>query len=299
VTRLLAVFILLITALSPAYAGSVHIVLSVDSKSYRLAASNIQAELEQHEPSSPADVVLLEAFRSSRPAADDLIVTVGEAATHYVSQRYPDHSQIYSYINHSALPEAQVKSWASVMLDQPLQALLDSTVDIVQDRYRNRLVIAVSEENQSMRSQIAQLIVPDSVELDVLVIEADAEPAKIIDQALFNAGALIALRDSRIWSGETAKWMLYQSYKYNVPVIGYSKSFLKAGALLSVYASLENIARTTAQQIIDWHNNQGTLTQEGILYPRLSIDYNKNIARALNISLPESITAGEQSDVRD
>lgn len=298
-TRLLAVFVLLITALSPAYAGSVHIVLSADSKSYRQAASNIQAELEQHEPHSPADVVLLEAFQSSRPAADDLIVTVGEAATRYVSQRYPDHSQIYSYINHTALPEAHLKSWASVMLDQPLQALLDSTVDIVQGRYRNRLVIAVSEENQSMRSQIDALTLPESVELEVLVIEADSEPAKIIDQALFNAGALIALRDRRIWSGETAKWMLYQSYKYNVPVIGYSKSFLKAGALLSVYASLEDIARTTAQQVIDWHNNQGTLTQEGILYPRLSIDYNKNIARALNISLPESITAGEQSDVRD
>ncbi|WP_297810153.1 hypothetical protein [uncultured Methylophaga sp.] len=298
-TRLLAVFFLLLTVLSPVHAGSVHIVLSADSDSHLQAASDIKAELEQQDAPPPVTVRLLKPFQSFQPAADDLLVTVGEAATRYVSQSYSEHSQLYSYINHMALPEPQAKHWASVMLDQPLQTLLDSAVDIVEGRYHNKLVIAVSEENQSMRLQIDQLTIPDSVELEVLVIEAEAEPAKIIDQALFNAGALIALRDSRIWSGETAKWMLYQSYKYNVPVVGYSQSFLKAGALVSVYASLRDIAHTTAQQIIGWQNNQGRLTQEGILYPRLSIDYNKNIARALNIPLPESMTAGEQNNVRD
>lgn len=298
-TRLLAVIFLLLSVLSPVHAGSVHIVLSADSESHQQAARDIKAELQRQSAPPPAKVTLLESFQSSQPAADDLIVTVGEAATRYVSRSHPDHSQLYSYINHMALPEPRAKHWASVMLDQPLQTLLDSAVDIVEGRYRNKLVIAVSEENPAMRSQIDQLTIPESVELEVLVIEAEAEPAKIIDQALFNAGALIALRDPRIWSGETAKWMLYQSYKYNVPVVGYSKSFLKAGALVSVYASLKDIAELTAQQIIGWQNNQGRLTQEGILYPRLSIDYNKNIARALNISLPESMTAGEQSNVRD
>jgi ABC-type uncharacterized transport system substrate-binding protein len=182
-----------------------------------------------------------------------------------------------------------------VLLDQPLQRLVDTSLEILKQRPSNTLVIAVSAGNSTLREDIKHLTLPELIKLEVLVIDEDTEPAKIVDKALFNAGALIAVRDQHIWAGENAKWMLYQSYKYNVPVIGYSKSFLKAGALVSVYASLTETANTTAKHIINWHTQQGKQPGERIHYPRYVIEYNKNIARALKIMIPE----GGQANVRD
>lgn len=298
-TRLLAVFSLLLCLLSPAYAGSVHIVLSEDSQSYHRAGDNIQSYLQQQEQSEVGSVTLLTDFKTSQLQPDDLIVTVGKAAAHYFSKSFPDNTQVYSYINKTALPPDPARNWASVVLDQPAQRLLDTAIQTVKDRYRNRIIIAVSEKNTALRQEIDALNIPETATLEVLVIDADDEPAKVIDKALFNAGALIALRDRRIWSGETAKWMLYQSYKYNVPVIGYSKNFIKAGALVSVYANLSQVARSTAEVITGWQNNQGKLTREGVLYPPHSIDYNINIARALKITIPDTISTDEQADAGD
>lgn len=297
--RLPAVFCLLFFLLSPAFADSVYIVLSEDSESYHQAGSNIESRLQQQGSSLAASVTLLNQFDQQPVQDDDLIVTIGADAARYISTHFPGNSQLYSYINKSALPDSPPDNWAAVLLDQPVQRLVDTAEKIITGRYRNKLVMAVSENNRELRDEISQLDIGDNIELEVLVIEANAEPAKIIDKALFNAGALIALRDQQIWSGKTAKWMLYQSYKYNVPVIGYSKSFLKAGALVSVYAELDKVTNTTAELIGNWQKNQGTLTPAGVLYPPYSIDYNKNIARALKIPIPDSIATDEQTDVRD
>lgn len=299
-TRLLAVFSVLLCLLSQAHAGSVHIILSEGSDSYLRAGHNIQSKLpETNVSEGHTSVTLLTDFKETQIQPDDLIVTVGETASYYFNARFPDNSQLYSYINKEALPPNSASNWAAVILDQPAQRLLSTAAQIVKNRYRKKVIIPVSESNIALLEEIRSLDIDKAMELEVLVIGADDDPAKIIDKALFNAGALIALRDKTIWSGETAKWMLYQSYKYNVPVIGYSKSFIKAGALVSVYTNLNQVARSTADVIDDWQKNHGKLTQEGILYPPYSIDYNKNIARALKITIPDSISVGEQADVRD
>lgn len=298
-TRLLAVISLLLCVLSQAYAGSVHLILSEETASYQQAAEDIQAQLQNQGFNETLSISSVKAPASHPPEADDLIINVGQAASELSSRKFPDNTQIFSYIDKSAIPERPPDNSAAVLIDQPVQRMLDMASNIVEGRYKNKIIIAVSEDNQHIRREISNLKLNDKIELEVLVIDNDREPAKIIDKALFNAGALIAVRDKHIWSGETAKWMLYQSYKYNVPVIGYSKSFLKAGALVSVYASLTEVAATTAELVTDWQNNHGQLTQEGPLYPRYTTEINKNIARALKITIPDPMTVGEKADVRD
>lgn len=298
-TRLLAVISLLLCVLSQAYADSVHLILSEETASYQQAAEDIQTQLRTRGFGDSLIISSVGDPASPPPETGDLIVNVGQAATERSTHQFPNNSQIHSYIDKSAIPVRHPDNWAAVLLDQPVQRLLDTAGNIVEGRYKNKIIIAVSEDNQHVRDEIAALKRSDKIELEVLVIDEETEPAKVIDKALFNAGALIAVRDKRIWSGETAKWMLYQSYKYNVPVIGYSKSFLKAGALASVYASLTDTAATTAQLVTDWQKNHGKLTQEGILYPRYTTEFNKNIARALKITIPDPMTMGEKADVRD
>lgn len=294
-TRALAVITLLFCVLSQAQAGSVHIVLSEQNQAYQQAAKNIQTALKEQGFNETTSVSDLTEFSRQTLTEDDLIVSVGATASQQLSQTYPKQQHLFSYLDKSALPNASPAHWEAVLLDQPIQRLVDTSRDIVKQRPSNTLVIAVSASNTTLRKDIEQLSLPEHITLQVLVIDDDTEPAKLIDKALFNAGALIAVRDKHVWAGENAKWMLYQSYKYNVPVIGYSKSFLKAGALVSVYAELTETANATANRILNWHKHQGNTTGERIHYPRYTVEYNKNIARALKITIPE----GGQANVRN
>ena len=297
--RLLAVISLLLCALSPVYAGSVHILLSDSGTLYREAADHLRAELTVAGFSEPVKIHELNNISASGIEATDLIVTIGQAAAAYSQQTFSRNRQLYSFIDFTALPAKHSQNWAAVVLDQPLQRMFDITQTILEARFRNTVVIAVSENNHRLRQEIEQLKVPSQLDLKVLVVNEQAEPAKQVEKLLFNAGALIAIRDKHIWSGENARWMLYQSYKFNVPVIGYSKNFLKAGALVSVYASLPETAVKTARLIDDWHANQGSFSRPGIHYPDFTIEFNKNIARALKIPIPVTLPEGMENNVRD
>ena len=293
--RLLAFLFLLVAVLNPVYAGSVHIVLSEESHSNRHAADAVKSALHSQGIDDIGLIATADQFSANRLADDDLLVSIGEAAAQHISQRYANISQLYSYIDSTSLPVKPATHWAALVLDQPVQQLFDTAKSILNQRLGKEIILAVSTNNLVMQEQINNLNVGNDAELKVLLIDESIEPAKVIDKALFNAGALIAIRDKRVWAGENAKWMLYQSYKYKVPVIGYSKSFLKAGALVSVYSDLNDTADETANLIAQWYNNKRKLKEEGIHYPTSTVEYNKNIARALNITIPQS----ELKNVRD
>lgn len=275
-----------------------HIVLSDNSKLYQQAAKAIQTELEAQGFDKPIHITQTQSWDKKAFHPSDLLVPLGQQAAISTHYSFNQNTHLYSLIDRTQIPTQTDSEWAAVVIDQPIQRLFDLASTIVAGRYRDKVIVAISEENQLLRNEISELNNQSGVTFEVLLVDNKSEPAKIIDKALFNAGALLAVRDERIWSGENAKWMLYQSYKFNVPVIGYSKRFLKAGALASVYATLPQTTHKTAQLIMQWER-QGKLTKQGIVYPDYEIEFNKNIARALKITIPDILPEGDKSDVRD
>lgn len=298
-TRLLTILSILFVSVAPAYANTVQILLSEDKVGYHQLAEDIKNHLGDHDLRSTTQIITLESNAANNISPTDLIVSIGEAAVLFSKRHYPQNKHLYTFIDKSLIQADYNDNWVAVLLDQPLQRQLDTATQIVQGGVNTRLLIAVSEDNQLLRDEIARLSTPFDIQLDIVVVDMDSEPTRAIDSALQNAGALIAIRDSQLWSGEHAKWMLYQSYKYKVPVIGYSKSFLKAGALVSVYASLYDTVRETAALITYWHDYDGWLMDEKNFYPPHSISFNDNIARALEITIPDSIRQGASTDVSD
>jgi ABC-type uncharacterized transport system substrate-binding protein len=292
VRQYLALFLLLVSTLSQADAGSVYILLSDNSKLYQQAAEAITTELTSNKSETKVIVTRVSSIDKHSINHNDLIVALGQNAvikTHYA---YTNNPQIYSFIDRTQVPVSPIQQSVSVVIDQPIQRLFDMASTIVSGRYRDKIIVAVSEDNTTLIDEINQISNPADIELEIITVDPAEEPAKVIDESLFNAGALLAIRDPWVWSGENAKWMLYQSYKYNVPVIGYSKRFLKAGAIASVYTTLAETADKTAEIILDWEKNS-QLTQKGILYPPFEVEFNKNIARALKITIPEIVPEGD------
>lgn len=171
-----------------------------------------------------------------------------------------------------------------ITLDPPIQRMVAIADCLIKNKHKNKIVIAVSEDNLSAIDEIRRIPEQKNGEINLVIIRKGETPGKIIEQHLDSASAIIAVRDKNVWSRKNARWMLHQAYDHQIPIIGYSKAFLKAGAMISVYSSADDIINQTLKTTEHWINT-GRLEEKNIIYTKSKIEINYNIANALNYGM--------------
>jgi len=280
---LLKCLLVLFVVCGQASAANVYLILSSDTASNRRAATLIEQKAIQADNSVHIHTELLDTFNPNHIKSDDLLVTIGNKAISEITQFELNNPTLFSFSKQASLPKGN-GNWSAVVTEQPLSRLVSSIKPLLLEKYKKQLLLVASTDNDSVKNQVAQLAEP---QLKLITIPPNEKPAKLIDEALFKAGALIAISDNYIWNTENARWMLYQAYRNNVAVIGYSKKFLKAGAMLAVYSTLDQIAVTTASQINHWYQHKN-LTKNKVIFSNYNIEYNKKIARTLKVTVPDN-----------
>lgn len=217
---------------------------------------------------------------------DDLIISVGNKAGRTVVEHNGSNPVIFGFVDSQFIASIQPerKNWTAVTLDQPLSESLKKASVLSRTSYKQDILIAISETNQAVIDQFNALgssLKDRNVRL-VTIAEGEVA-AKVLQQYFYNAAALIAVRDNKVWNGNDARWILKQAYSYQVPIIGYSKSFLKAGALLALYPTLEDISVKVLDASQYWRST-GELPAQRIIQPDYQVGVNKNIARALKLT---------------
>lgn len=119
-----------------------------------------------------------------------------------------------------------------------------------------------------------------------------------LNHALVNADALIALPDPIVYNLRTTRNILLSTYRKRIPVIGFSKSYAKAGALAAIYSTPDSIGRQTGELISHLVNNSNSVGKIGPL-PRttaryFSISVNKRVSRSLHIPVPDEESLKKQ-----
>jgi len=131
-----------------------------------------------------------------------------------------------------------------------------------------------------------------SVGLELVVREVrtsnDVQPA--LEALLRQADAILALPDPVIYNRVTIRNILITSFRYRKPVIGYSASFVKAGALMAVYTSPEQISAEVARRLAPALKTPGTPLPPVRSPDTYSVDVNYWVADSLNIPVPQRDT---------
>jgi len=113
-----------------------------------------------------------------------------------------------------------------------------------------------------------------------------------IDNLVFNlrdilkkSDALLSLPDPGIYSRHTVQNILLTAYHYRKPVIGYSRAFVRAGALFAVYSTPSQLAQQAAETVAQFFaSGKGKLPPPQ--YPRyFSVSVNNRVAKSLGINL--------------
>lgn len=118
-----------------------------------------------------------------------------------------------------------------------------------------------------------------------------ALPPQLSD-VLSSHDALIATSDSSIFNTTTLSPVLLTAYGYQKPVIGFSRAYVKAGALITCYSTTAQILREVPQILHSDLSNDNDA--HPIRYPRyFSVVDNVNVARSLSLLRGQSFVAGQ------
>jgi ABC-type uncharacterized transport system substrate-binding protein len=244
------VFLLLcqfVLAVSPVWAKGqrVWVALSGADAPYLDAAKALRERLPEHE----VTVRPWSEFVNDPAPAPRVIVTLGVAAMNSMIQvaawsKVPVVALLVPRANLEKLADAGHGRVTGVYFDQPFVRQMQFLRLAMPDR--RRVGVLLGPGSSRYQGEIRQAVRRAGLE-DVFQSVADREDlSPRLRDILAKSDVLLAVPDAVVHNNHTARHVLLASYRQGVPVVGYSSSFVKAGAAAALVSTPEQIGRQGA-----------------------------------------------------
>jgi len=169
------------------------------------------------------------------------------------------------------------------VLDQPPNRQL-ALIKLVKPNTKNIGVI-YSKKTSNQVTLLEQTARHLSFNIKPFLTNSDTLGFKINDMAK-SSDVLLAFSDDVIYNPTTLPQILLTSYRYRTPVIGFSKGFIKAGAVAGVVSNLNQLATQLSEALLDFDDGQAIISS-GTIYPKyFSVISNRRVANSLNLRFP-------------
>lgn len=176
----------------------------------------------------------------------------------------------------------ELGNFSAIVLDQPYSRQILLIKNILPEAKKIGVLLGPTS------SQYADLIKEVGEESGLSVMEENVyrenDLIPKLKSALETSDALMAVADPLIYNRETAQPILLTSYRHQKPIFGYSQSYVRAGALATVYSSSKQLAKQAAEIAIKSQQAPSLLPPPQA--PKyFSILVNYQVARSLQIIL--------------
>jgi putative ABC transport system substrate-binding protein len=218
--------------------------------------------------------------------AADIIITLGIDAALKIAKKYHTRTIVSAYItsNQQKRYQAKLDNHNLVLLDQPLSRYLAFTALMLRPRSAGIITSKKLTLNKKQRDTLKTF----DLNLQRYEFQKQANLLTMVRQLLKNNDAYLLLPDDNVYNPNTLKGILLTSYRSRKPVISYSPSHVKAGALASIFSSPSDIGSQLASVIRRLTDNP-TQTNPFIEFAQFfSIAVNSRVAHALGIKLPDN-----------
>lgn len=276
----------------PAWAARVAVVLSSDTPPYQEVYQVIRAMLGD----AGHEAVRHYADRWGGVSTDArLVITVGTYAAEAVagsSSRLPVLAVLvprawFMQTGHNLLSDGGRRQVSAIYLDQPYarQARL---IRLALPEVR-RVGVLISSAERGVLEEIDAALRSQDLQLVHALLNPGARLAFPLETVLADSDMLLAIPDPAVFNSATAQSLLLTSYRYRDPVMGYSRSLTRAGALFSLHSSPAQIARQSAEIVLEALRSPG-LRLSSPAYPQyFDISINEQVARSLGFSVPPAV----------
>jgi len=262
-------------AFTPVWAdGVVHLLASEAGGAYREAADAFRAAFAARRPVKFWTLAELDNRQiRALTSENNLIVPIGLKAARAVAEHHGGQAAVLTLMIPHVSAERLVwpanlprRKVSHVHIDQPVSRTL-SLVEVVFPR-ASRVGLVVSAENAEAVKGFQQEAARRHLSLNLEWVARPEQVAPALRGVLPEADVLLT------------------TYRYRVPVVGFSQGLAKAGAVAVVYSSPAQIGRQGARMASRWKPESGDLPAAQHA-DDFSIAFNSHVARSLGVILPD------------
>jgi ABC-type uncharacterized transport system substrate-binding protein len=288
--RILLLSLLCLCTATAQAEGVIHLILSDSGEAYQTLAEAVRDGIGGRQSVKVWALAELDASQvQSLTRTSVLVVPVGVKAARFVAEHHAGQAAVLSLMIPRAVSEklhwpASLgrKKTSAVYIDQPASRSL-GLVEAAFPAAR-RVGLVVSPENAVVARLLTQEAARRNLKLNVETIDSAAEVAPALRRVLAESDVLLLAPDALAINAGNAQNVLLTTYRFRVPVIGFSQGLAKAGAVASVYSSPAQIGRQGALLVTRFG-------ETGELPPpqhagEFSIAFNSQVARSLGVVLP-------------
>jgi ABC-type uncharacterized transport system substrate-binding protein len=297
--RLISLLVcLLLWATGPVHATTLVVIVSSErSPAYVEAAEALVSELERQGVSrfEMRQQTALE-FQKDGAGTPRLLVALGALAAQAVAKTEPRYPVLCALLPRtsyeSVLQETGQRSsaqFSALYLDQPLSRQLE-LIRVALPAAKN-VGVLWGPESKSKEPFLKALAATKLLSLVEGRVSGDSFLFPQLKKVLADADVLLALADQQVFNPQTIQNILLASFRAQVPMVGFSPAYVRAGALLAIFSTPEQIGRQSAALAKDVLQGKGLPATP--LYPsNFSVMVNDHVARSLGLSLePSTLTA--------
>jgi ABC-type uncharacterized transport system substrate-binding protein len=150
------------------------------------------------------------------------------------------------------------------------------------------------------RTKVGILLAPNSTELAsalsaaakaagfvaiIEVVDGEADLLPVLKRLLVECDVVLAVPDPLIYNRNTVQSILLTTYRHQVPLLGFSPSYVKAGAIAAVFSVPEQIGQQAAEMIHRLTADRRLPLPQPPRY--FSVGVNAQVARSLGIGLDD------------
>lgn len=233
-------------------------------------------------------------------AEADLVVTIGSRASQLIHGLPARGQVLHVLIPSTAYPfppavPGDEPDHSAIFIDQPWQRQLN-LVQLVLPGVEH-IGILLGGTSQAQRPGIEQAIARQQWQARIGLVAEGGNYLGPLRRLLEESEVLLAVPDQQVFNRQNLQGILLTTYRREVPMIGFSSGYVRAGALAAVYSTPEQIATQAAHWIVPLLAEPGRrLPPPG--YPAYySVAINHQVARSLGLRVPgeEDLLRGLQA----
>ncbi|MFA6121708.1 MAG: ABC transporter substrate binding protein [Sideroxydans sp.] len=257
---------------------SITLVLSDSSGAYQELSKEIRSALP-HE-------YALRVIRVGENIPDsDLFIAVGMKAAEALAQKdKPTLNVLLPRAGFEKLKRIPSSSYSAIYMDQPMQRQLALIKAILPGAtFVGVLYDTPPPELDSLRKLSSQM----RFELREQLVDQQHPLAGALSDLLQVSDVLLVLPDNKVYRSDTIRNILLETYRAQVPMVGLSASYVRAGALCAIFSTPQQIAYQAAEAV------EGFSATGRLPAPQYTKDFdisvNTQVARSLGVPVKDAV----------